>query len=299
MRLPRVSIILLCYNHEKYVKQSILSVLEHDYENIEFIIVDDCSTDNSAGVIRDAIAGHSGIRFIENKENLGNCKSFNLGFEASSGEFIVDLAADDFMNRGKLSHQVQQFQDLTKDFGVVYSDAKIIDENDQQIGLHSEKIREIGKFKKMPEGDVFKEVIGYFFISAATQLIRREVLEELQGFDENLAYEDYDFWVRSSRNWKYAYSSEILMTLRKLKSGMSAQMYGSDNKMMESTFEVALKAQKLIQSESERKSLINRAAYEMRMCYKYDNKKMLRKWHALYKELGGSNLVYSLLKRMK
>ena len=292
--MSKVSVILLCYNQGEYVEESIRSVLDQDYGDIELIVVDDASTDSSSEIIQRLSSDHDFV-FIQNDKNLGNCKSFNIGFNSSKGDLIIDLAADDYFLPGKIKKQVEQFSQLDPDYGVVFSNAEMIDKDGKSLGTHFEKVKKIKKFKEMPEGFIFPELLERFIVSAATQMIKREVLEELEGFDETLSYEDFDFWIRSSKKWKYAYLHEPLMVLRKLPTGMSAEMYGPSDPKVESTYRVVIKAAALVENERDKEALLNRIKYEMRMSFSNGNKPMLEKWFKLYQKQGGSNPLYSIL----
>ena len=90
-----VTIICLCYNQEEFVLESLESVISQDYNQIELIIVDDCSTDNSKIVIENWLLNFPQIQFIANNTNLGNTKSFNKALKLAKGKYIIDLAADD------------------------------------------------------------------------------------------------------------------------------------------------------------------------------------------------------------
>src|SRR5579859_1537102 len=106
MDQPLVSVICLCYNHRRFVKEAIESVLGQTYKNIELIVVDDCSTDGSVSVIKELIVQNPVIRFIPLNENRGNCKAFNEGYKLSSGKFVIDFSADDVMVSGRIEQQV-------------------------------------------------------------------------------------------------------------------------------------------------------------------------------------------------
>lgn len=97
---PLVSVIVTCYNYERYVVDCLRSIAGQTYKQIECIIVDDCSTDNSAQVIRDFISGvdgASGFRLLSNEVNGGQMRSFLTGFQASKGAFVVFVDADDML----------------------------------------------------------------------------------------------------------------------------------------------------------------------------------------------------------
>jgi hypothetical protein len=95
-------------------------------------------------------------------------------------------------------------------------------------------------------------------------MMRRSVLEELNGYDETLAYEDFDFWVRSSRSYKYCFSEEPLVKKRILPGSLSSRQYVPNSSILASTYKVCLKAEKLNRNRQEHLALARRAAYEAR-----------------------------------
>ena len=95
--LPLVSVIIVNYNYGRFLKQAADSVFEQTYPNIECIIVDNASTDCSAAVLLDISREHPGVKILRRKENGGQSLASKEGFEASSGEYIVFLDADDFL----------------------------------------------------------------------------------------------------------------------------------------------------------------------------------------------------------
>ena len=128
---PLVSIICLCYNHEKFVPLALQSVIDQTYPNIELIIVDDCSNDGSSTVIKEWLRQHPEIVFIENTTNKGNTKSFNAAFAVSKGDYIIDLAADDILNTNAVELQLEAFRTSTYDnLGIVYGNVELIFEDD-------------------------------------------------------------------------------------------------------------------------------------------------------------------------
>ena len=97
-------------------------------------------------------------------------------------------------------------------------------------------------------------------------MFRREVLDALGGYDENLTYEDFDFWIRSSRIFQYHYVSEILVKKRKLKNSLSEKQFKILNRHNYSTYRVCLKIASLNKTKDERDALERRLQYEMRQC---------------------------------
>src|SRR5687768_17048649 len=104
-----VSVICLCYNQASFVEESIRSVLNQTYKNIQLIVVDDASTDDSIHVIRKLKEENAAIEILALPDNKGNCTAFNLGFTLSKGDFIIDFAADDVMMPERIEHQLKHF----------------------------------------------------------------------------------------------------------------------------------------------------------------------------------------------
>jgi glycosyltransferase involved in cell wall biosynthesis len=261
MPQPLVTIICLCYNHERFLKEALNSVLAQTYSNLEVIIVDDSSTDSSPQIIQEYTKKHPQLTYINTGQNLGNTRAFNLGWRASKGEFIIDFATDDVLLHDRVEKQVKAFAKLDETYGVVYSDAEYINDNSEHLYYHSQK------YKPAPDGDVFTEVLDRYFICPPTMMMRRSVLEELGGYDENLAYEDFDFWIRSARNWKYSYLPKVTTRRRLHERSLSQQYYTSEGRMLKSTITVCEKAAGLVKNETEKAALVKRLKYESRHAY--------------------------------
>ncbi|MDQ3394436.1 MAG: glycosyltransferase, partial [Bacteroidota bacterium] len=203
---PLVSIICLCYNHKKFVGNAIQSVLNQTYPNIELIVLDDASNDGSVDEILRTLKDYPEVKFLALKNNNGNCKAFNFALGKTKGDFIIDLAADDILLPERVATGVMTFQHHGPKWGVNFCDAAYIDEDSNFIRNHYKRERN-GKLKsRVPEDDVYEEILKKYYICPPSFMARREVFDHLGGYDESLAYEDFDFFVRSSRNFKFCYS---------------------------------------------------------------------------------------------
>ena len=268
MELPLVSVICLCYNHARFVKEAIESVRLQTHTKVQLVVVDDASTDNSVQVIRESIQDRPEITFLSLPQNLGNCRAFNKGFATSTGSFIIDLAADDVLMPNRIEAGLNAFASLGPDYGVHFSDAELIDEAGNRIGYHSDRF----PHASIPQGDIYKDLISRYFINSPTMMMRRSVLEKLGGYDESLAYEDFDFWMRSSRECKYGYTAEPLVKKRMLKNSMSKDQYRKKSIQLVSTFRVCEKILQLNRTIDETKALSKRIRYEMKRAA------LLREW---------------------
>ncbi|GAB3201957.1 glycosyltransferase involved in cell wall biosynthesis [Pontibacter aydingkolensis] len=286
---PLVSVICLCYNHERFLADALDSVLTQTYPNIEIIVVDDCSTDGSITIINAYLAKYPQIRFISTGKNIGNCAAFNTGLNASSGDFIIDFATDDVLLPERITQQVEAFKKVDESYGVVYSDAEYITDTSEHLYFHSQK------YKPAPDGDVFAEVLRRYFICPPTMLIRRAVFEDLGGYDAMLAYEDFDFWIRSARKYKYHYLDKITTQRRVHDKSLSRGLYKAGDKMLASTVIVCRKAADLVQNEMEKKALAQRLKYEARHAYLTGNFKEAADLLAILETISGLPVSYRLI----
>ena len=264
MSQPLVSVICLCYNHRNFVQEAIESVLRQDYPSIELILVDDASQDGSQEIILEILNQHPEIKYISHKTNRGNCASFNAGFRISGGNYIIDLAADDVLMPDRVTKGVSALVQAGESYGVQFSDAIIINKNGEVSGYHSDKY----PHHSIPQGDIYLALIGRYFISSPTMMIRREVLETLHGYDEKLAYEDFDFWIRSARRYKYVYLPLALIKRRHLADSMRSHQFKRGSQQLRSTLAVCKKIKKLNITPEENRALRNRIKYEMKVALK-------------------------------
>ncbi len=262
-----VTIICLCYNHRRFVREAIESVLNQTYENLQIILVDDASTDGSQEELKEIANENHKVELILLPQNLGNCKAFNIGWKKAKGDYIVDFATDDVMLPKHIEQVIGHFQKLDDSYGVVFTDASIIDENGEFIRNHFGHLKKKKLIQSVPQGDVFRDVLKRYFIPGPTMVVRKKVFESLDGYDENLNYEDFDFWVRSSREFKYAFLDENLVKIRKVNTSMSANL---KNQLL-STYLICQKAKTLCRDEHDIKALQHRVLYELRHSVLYRN----------------------------
>ncbi|MCG8309033.1 MAG: glycosyltransferase family 2 protein [Cytophagales bacterium] len=263
MNKPLVSIICLCYNHGKYVKRAIESVLQQSYANIELIAIDDASQDESRKIIS-GISRVYGFKTIFNSENLGNCKSFNRGLWESKGKYIIDLAADDSLKPDRIKVGVEALEKKGDSYGVHFCDVELYDEQGVRLGTHYKRDAGLKLLEPVPSGDIYTQLVEKYLISPPAMMMRRSVLEELDGYDEELSYEDFDFWVRSARHYKYAFSDQILVNKMMLKSSLSSIQYRWKNRHSMSTARVCMKISEMNNTAEEDKALLIRINYELK-----------------------------------
>ena len=290
---PLVTVIALCYNHERFVLEALQSVENQSYKNIELIIVDDFSTDKSVSIILKFLENKSSVKTIFNKINLGNCRSFNQALKIANGKYIIDFSTDDVMLPERITEQVKLFEECSEQVGVVYSNGVYIDRNSKPL-----RGGQILNNQKMPEGDVYLDFLKGSFMMPSTMIIRKCVLDELNGYDENLAYEDLDFWVRSARNWQYVYLPKTLSRQRIVAGSHSASFYKKHNKLIPSVVEVCKKALVLNRTEEENQALLIRMRATMTKCVLTENFQAGKELTKMIEELNGHDFKSLLFSKM-
>ncbi|WP_236668725.1 glycosyltransferase family 2 protein [Hymenobacter rubidus] len=293
---PLVTIIALCHNHVPFLREALNSILAQTYPQLEVWLVDDASTDGSPEILREYAARTPAWRLLLLPENVGNCRAFNQAFRQSRGTFVIDFATDDVLLPTRVAAQVAQFQAAGSGVGVVYSNAELMDEAGRFLGLHHRPdghggLRPTGYDPAPASGWVFAEVLRRYFISTPTMMMRRACLEALGGYDETLAYEDFDFWVRASRDWQFQYLDAVTTRKRKHPRSMSARAYRRHDPYLASTIRVCDKALDLCRTADEREALAVRLRWELRQALRHRHMAQAR---ALYALLGLTGHIRSV-----
>lgn len=105
-KLPKISVIIPCYNVENYITKCINSVLEQSYENIEVVLIDDGSTDNTSNVLLKCIESRSNVIYVQNK-NSGVSNARNTGLDKATGEYVMFLDSDDYISKNTISNMLK------------------------------------------------------------------------------------------------------------------------------------------------------------------------------------------------
>lgn len=229
---PLVTVICSCYNHSIYVEKSLDSVLNQTYSNIQLIIIDDCSNDNSTQVIENWISRNKADLFIKNKENLGLTKSVNQAFKNVKGAYFIDLAADDVLLPHCIETQVSVYKKYpNQQIGIVYGNAKVIDTYNNSTYSYFDKFPHKKKASKPKDGFIYQEIIDHTnTICSVSALNNTSIFKALGCYDENLVFEDYDFWLRVARKYPILYIEKVLVERTKLKKSLGDTNYLRFNK---------------------------------------------------------------------
>lgn len=180
---PTVSVLMSVYNDESYVQNAIDSILDQTFEEFEFIVVDDGSTDAT----RDVIDTYSDdrIRLVENESNIGLTRSLNRALDYARGRYVARQDADDISRMDRLERQVS-YLNRHPNVAMVGSGAVLVDESgntlNRRITLTHPTLDDILRKNRFVHGSV---------------VVRRDVLNEVDGYDEFFeTVQDYDLWLR-------------------------------------------------------------------------------------------------------
>src|ERR1044071_4471000 len=193
----RISVIMPAYNAERYVAESIRSVVGQTYADWELLVVDDGSTDGTAEVVQGLAAADGRVKYLSQPQG-GQGKARNAGIRASGGELVAFLDSDDLWEPEKLALQVAALEESGAD--VIFSDAFIFsgDETADE-GLTFSKICPDFIYGGREGAEAFRLLFAYNRIPTLTVLARRRVLDEVGLFVEEREYqncEDYDLWLK-------------------------------------------------------------------------------------------------------
>ncbi len=205
---PLISVIIPNYNGERFAECAIDSALAQTYRNIEIIVIDDCSTDNSLTYIRDKYADDKRLRLIALNKNIGVANARNVGVKEARGEYIALLDNDDVWEEDKLERQMA----LAKQGAdIVYCSYDFIDENGN----------EIKRPFIVPEFTDFNRMLVSNVISCSTGLFKAELLKE-HPFCTEYYHEDYVLWMELLRlPIKAVGDPKVLMHYRQVKGSRS------------------------------------------------------------------------------
>lgn len=186
---PLVSVVIPCYNHDQFVQEAIQSVIDQDYRNIEFIIIDDGSSDDSVKKIMEMVPAceERFERFeFRHRPNKGLCATLNEAIEWCEGEYFSAIASDDILLKEKIEVQVKYMAEHPE-CGALFGGALIINSK-------GELVREINtKVGSYEFEDIF---LFRKTLIAPTQIIRIALIKRAGGYKEDVYIEDRYMWLR-------------------------------------------------------------------------------------------------------
>tara|TARA_R110002124_G_scaffold267533_5_gene434803 strand:- start:790 stop:1596 length:807 start_codon:yes stop_codon:yes gene_type:complete len=213
MLLPKISIIITCYNLGYYLEDAIASIKKHSpSEGYEIILVNDGSTDKVTIQFVEKIEQQDKFIFVLNQPNMGLAKARNNGIKLAKGKYIIPLDADNKL-RPEFIKQTIAILDSNHDIDVVHGDAQLF-----------------GNKNSVWKGKPFEiaEMVLNNYIDACAGF-RKSVWEESGGYDENMpvmGFEDWDLWLRMAvRGCRFQYVEEVFFDYRVRDNSMLADAW--------------------------------------------------------------------------
>jgi len=191
--LPLVSVLIPSYNHEKYIEDAVRSVWAQTYKNIELIVIDDGSGDDSVNILN-ALKSISPIAMkIIAKKNEGVCRTLNIGLKMANGKYISILASDDRYISNKFEMLLPIIEKTSENVSFVYSKNLNINEDGSQA------FSAVPNFRKS-DGNLFEEILTFkIFPALASAVIKKNILLNVGCFNERYKFEDLDLMLRLTR----------------------------------------------------------------------------------------------------
>jgi glycosyltransferase involved in cell wall biosynthesis len=206
---PKVSILIPSYNHARFLPAAIESVLAQTYPNIELIIVDDGSKDQSLSIAESYAAKHPSIVRVfthPNHVNRGISATVNEGFNRSTGHYFSGLPSDDMLMPDKVEQQLRYLQ-THPDIGWVYALGQCVDQDGNPLA-------EVFGNDISHEPKPIEKLIVENAVPGMTVLARRECFEQVGAHTENLLYSDWEFWIRMASQFKMGFMDKKVVKFR-------------------------------------------------------------------------------------
>lgn len=197
---PKVTIVTPSYNQAHFLEETMRSVLEQDYPNIEYIVIDGGSTDGSAEIIQKY---ESQLAYWQSQKDKGQTDAINQGFARASGEILAWLNSDDILLPGAVTAAVRQLQ-AHPQVGMVYGDCLWINADGKKIGYFPAAQTDLKKLRR-----------GYVHIPQQASFFRADLWKKVGPLDDSFYFAmDYDLWTRLAAEAPLLYVPELWAAFR-------------------------------------------------------------------------------------
>lgn len=211
MEQPLVTIIVTAYNHSKYIKENLDSVKNQTYKNIQLILGDDASPDNSVDVFEQWLT-HNNYSAEKNfhTKNTGLAEMLNECILLAKGKYIKIFSADDYLHPDFLEKSVAKIESLGEEYGMIFTNTHTVDDD-------SNITKDIADYDSLGEINPYtfrKELIKNNRIAGLTVLIKTHVIKETGNYDSKYISEDYYRWLKINEKYLIGYLPEKLAYYR-------------------------------------------------------------------------------------
>lgn len=283
-----VSVVIPCYNHQDFIQDAIQSVIDQSYQNIELIIIDDGSKDDSVAKIEQMVevCEQRFTRFeFRYRPNKGLSATLNEAIEWCQGKYFAGLASDDIILPNKTEVQVKYLEQYSK-VVAVFGGIQLIDENNKKL---ARRVKDARAYE-------FKEIIMHKFeLPAPTQMIRLEILKQVGGYDPNIAVEDWYMWLKLSEIGELYYLDQVFALYRQHDHNFSK----GTEKMLQARDEVV----KCFQHSQYYEKAFRKIKWLNTRVYYYNSKDEKLKWllklYSIWPTKTANMLINEVIKKVK
>jgi glycosyltransferase involved in cell wall biosynthesis len=230
---PRVTFVVPCYNYGRFLAKCVDSLLGQTFQELEIIIIDDASTDETGEVLK-RYEGDARVKIVRHASNQGNICTFNEGISMARGEYVGLLSADDYCLRtDAVARQVAAF-DAHLEVGFVYGAFVNVDAQGKQF-----RVGRPWPTDYVMEGpDEFSRMVSTprldNYVPASGTLVRRRCHDEVGLYDERLRHTgDWELWLRLAARYSVAYIAEPLFAYHWHGENMSLEPRSAREKTLE------------------------------------------------------------------
>ena len=288
--LPLVSPFTLVYNTGQFVIEALKSVQANNYPNLDHVIIDDCSSDDSARIVEDWIRENNyKCTFIKHEKNQGVCRSLNEVMTLAKGEFTFGVS-DDLISSDYIRTCVHALKKAGPEYCLSYCNSRIIDEDGGVIAGDYYAYNNFS-FEKMPAGDVYREILLSNFINSIGAMYRRAYIDEVGRYDESLYFEDWDLHIRLLKKFKVFKISQTLTSYRVRKNSISA---ARNPRYYESLLLISFKILKF--PESDKGSMRTRIADHTEYYLKAGGDRLKMYWESFMNAPGFKTLTFLIMR---
>ena len=283
--LPLVSIAVCTYNGEKYLREQLDSLVFQTYKNLEIIVVDDCSSDQTISILEKYENNYASLHYVINEKNLGYAKNFEKAISLCKGEYIALSDQDDIWAVDKIEKQIAEIGN----FALIYHDSKCIDENGKDI------YQNLSDVYHLYDGKSSRPFLFYNSVSGHSMLFTAKLVPLLFPFEKQFFHDRWIAFIATERGGiklldeklvSYRQHQTSITDFLKLKSTIGDKKYYFFNQ------EVIDWAKKCEQNSENEKGFYR----SFLSCFNSQNK-IIKKYKLFYLLLSNLNLVFFMNKK--
>lgn len=212
---PAVTIVVTTYNSEKYIRETIASLQNQDYANLEILISDDASSDSTVSILNEINAHDPRITLNINPVNIGIAKNYNHAINSARGEMVIGISHDDLLPPHHVSCMIKHFKDPT--VGLVHCNAMRIDADGKEIRFVAKDNEKIRKSRNPMKWLCFNN-----FIQSCGLMFRKQAFLDFGGWDESFSYDsEWYTYIRYAEKYRFVYTTETYSYYRVHDSNIS------------------------------------------------------------------------------